>query len=635
MKKVLQRSALALCVLTLAGCGGGDGNQLSTNGGGNDGNGGTDTSAKSLEVSASSRQLGSSGDKPVTISAIAKDANNNTLKDTTVQFAVNNNGTIEADSSTSAGSVKTAVLTPGLENPENRTLTVTVKAGTLVKTLDVAVVGTSLVLDGPNRIGLNTPTIFTAKLKDSAGKALANEAVSVTSSLNNSLTPVSGSGFVTDANGELQFKLNAVASGADTITVSALGTSSTKSVDISGDDFALTSANKEIKVNTAETITILWTRNGQPQADKTIKLAATRGSLQYREVKTDAQGKASFGIASRTAGTTIITATDAETDLSASLSREFIATNPTALNMQVEQEIIAPEASTNVIAVVQDADDNPVKNQVVLFSFNDTVGGSLSSSKATTDSLGKATVGYTAGNASSAKDGVIIRSALQSNPDTVKDQVTLTVGGRALRLVLGEDEKIAESDVFYTKTFGVIVTDSSGNPSAGKKVNFAISPLNYYKGRAVGCGGTAADGTVIKKWVYAAGSSASAIANLPVKCPNEDVDKDGWLDLPNEDTNNNGTLEPTHAATVTSSGVTDANGKTTVTVTYPQSEALWSEVRLTATIQDSGTEFIESTDFVLPMLAADASNCEVSPPNAISPYGVADATGTDADCKLP
>ncbi|TXH77526.1 MAG: hypothetical protein E6Q85_03150, partial [Thiothrix sp.] len=113
MKQILQRSALALCVLSLAGCGGGDGNQL-TGGtsGGTGGTGGTTTaSAKSLEVSASSRQLGSNGDKPVTISAIAKDANNNTLKDTSIQFAVNNNGTIEADSATAEGSVKTAVLT--------------------------------------------------------------------------------------------------------------------------------------------------------------------------------------------------------------------------------------------------------------------------------------------------------------------------------------------------------------------------------------------------------------------------------------------------------------------------------------------------------------------------------------------
>lgn len=105
MKKVLQRSALALCVLTLAGCGGGDGNQLSGDSGSGGSGGTTDTSAKSLEVSASSRQLGSSGDKPVTISAIAKDANNNVLKTTTILFSVNSDATIEADTATADSGV--------------------------------------------------------------------------------------------------------------------------------------------------------------------------------------------------------------------------------------------------------------------------------------------------------------------------------------------------------------------------------------------------------------------------------------------------------------------------------------------------------------------------------------------------
>lgn len=610
MKKVLQRSALALCVLTLAGCGGGDGNQLSNNGGSGGTGGTTDTSAKSLEVSASSRQLGSSGDKPVTISAIAKDVNNNVLKDATVQFSVNNEATIEADTSTATTGVKTALLTPGLENPENRTVTVTIKSGTLLKTLDVAVTGTSLQLDGPTRIVINTPTTFTAKLQDSAGKAIANETVTVNSSLNNSLTPISGSGFITDANGELQFKLNAVASGKDTLTISALGASSNKTIDISGDDFTLASVNKEIKVNTAETIELLWKKDGVAQANKTIKLVATRGILPF-QVMTDAQGKASFSITSTTAGGTTITATDAEGGLTASLTREFVAINPAALNVQVEQAIISPEASTKIIAVVQDANDNPVKNQVVVFNLNDTVNGSLSSSLATTDSLGKATVAYTAGNATSAKNGVVIESHLQANP-TITDKVTLTVGGRALRLVLGEDEKLAEDGVFYKKTFGVIVTDSAGNALASKKVNFSVTPMRYAKGYASGCGITLADGTTSKKWAY----TTSAM------CDSEDSDSDGWLDS-GEDFNGNGTLEPTHAATVTSSGTTDSDGKVSVTVTYPQSEAYWSQVRLVATIDDSGTEYMESTEFVLPMLAADASNCDVSPPNAVSPYGIA------------
>lgn len=616
MQKVLQRSALALCVLALAGCGGGDGNQLSNDGGGNN----TVTGAKFLEVSASSRQLGSSGDKPVTISAIAKDVNNNILKDATVQFSVNNEATIEADAATATTGVKTALLTPGLENPENRTVTVTIKSGTLLKTLDIAITGTTLVVDGPARIALNTPTTFTAKLKDSAGKALANETVSINSSLNNALTPVSGSGFMTDANGEIQFTINAVVSGTDTISVSALGVSSSKTLEISGDDFTITSTNSEIKVKTPETISLKWMQNGVAQANKTINLAATRGEIKPSQtVTTDAQGQATFYVGSSTAGGTVVTATDASTGLSTSLTREFVATTPANLNMQVEKELLVPESSTNVIAVVKDAADNPVKNQVVVFNLEDTVGGKLSSSTATTDSLGKATIGYTAGNATSAKDGVKITSSLRltdpnANP-VADDYITLTVGGQGLRIVLGEDEKIVEEGLFYKKSFGVIVTDSAGNPVKDKKVDFALIPLAYAKGSFAPCGVTLSDGTLSTKPVFVQTAS----------CMSEDIDSDGLLDA-GEDLNSSGRLEPTNAATVTNSAVTDSDGKVLATVIYPQSHALWNKVRLTARILVSGSEYVESTDFVLPVLAVDVGSCEISPPNAVSPYGV------DASC---
>lgn len=614
MKKVLQRSALALCVLTLAGCGGGDGNQLS--GGTGDTGGTTDTGAKSLEVSASSRQLGSSGDKPVTISAIAKDANNNVLKDAAVTFSVNNEATIDADSATAATGVKTASLTPGLENPENRNVTVTVKSGTLVKTIDIAITGTTLVLDGPARIALNTPTTFTAKLKDSAGKALANETVAINSSLNNAVTPVSGSGFMTDANGEIQFTINAAVSGTDTISVSALGVSSSKTLEISGDNFTITSINSEIKVKTPEAISLKWTQNGIAQANKTINLAATRGEIKPTQtVTTDAQGLATFYVGSSTAGGTVITATDASTGLSTSLTREFVATTPAVLNTQVEKELITPESSTNVVSVVRDSADNPVKNQIIVFNLEDTVGGKLSSSTATTDSLGKATIGYTAGNATSAKDGVKISSYIQNT--TINDNITLTVGGQALRIVLGEDEKVVEDGIFYKKSFGVIITDSAGNPVKDKKVDFTLVPTKYMKGYYASCGSvTDAAGDVNEKPVY-----------IPrAVCDSEDIDKDGWLDVnavgAGEDINGNGRLEPTNPATVTNSAVTDSDGKVLATVIYPQSQATWSEVRLTARILVSGTEYIESTDFVLPVAAADVGACDVSPPNAISPYGV-------------
>ncbi|HPQ97312.1 MAG TPA: hypothetical protein PLN94_17190, partial [Thiolinea sp.] len=179
--------AMALLVLALTACGGGGDTFIGGNHGsdttgtdtGTDTGSGTDTGTtvdsrvKELEVTASTFQLASDGSSPVIISAIAKDENNNTIKDTEILFAVDNGATIEPDQAAvdEAGTavlsaLKTAVLTPGLNRPENRTLTVTVTAGSLTRTLNVDVVGTTLLIDGPQRIVTQSPTRFTVKLKD-------------------------------------------------------------------------------------------------------------------------------------------------------------------------------------------------------------------------------------------------------------------------------------------------------------------------------------------------------------------------------------------------------------------------------------------------------------------------------------
>ncbi|MEZ5450157.1 MAG: Ig-like domain-containing protein, partial [Thiolinea sp.] len=443
MTRLLQQGLVLASVLVLSACGGSDGNYIANTGGGSGTGSGTTTdtstttAVKQLDIAASSHQLGSSGVDPVTISAVVKDNNNNVLKDVAVVFSVDNDATIDPDNATAAGSVKTAQLTPGLNHPENRSVTVTVQAGSKTQTLDVEITGTSLQVDGPARIVINSPATFTAKLKDSAGEALAYQTVLLSSSLGNTLTPVSGSGFTTDAKGEVQFTLQSTQAGTDSVTGTALGATFSKTVDISGDEFTLTSANAEVKVNTAETISLLWKKSGVAQAGKTISLAATRGVLPL-QVQTDAQGMASFTITSATAGGSVITATDAETGLTAALTKEFVAITPAYLNVQSEQAIIAPGDSVSIVALVRDVNDNPVKHQTVAFNLNDTVNGTLSSSLATTDSLGRATVVYTAGDAISAKDGVVIQTYLPAKP-SITDNVTLTVGNRAVRLVLGHD----------------------------------------------------------------------------------------------------------------------------------------------------------------------------------------------------
>ncbi len=433
--------------------------------------------------------------------------------------------------------------------------------------------------------------------------------MSVTSEKGNKITPKSGNGFATDNDGQVSFDVTAINSGTDKITVSALGASSSQDVSVSEDHFVLSSTNHEIKVNTNEVVNLVWTSNGVPQANKDIQLAATRGVVPA-SIRTDANGRASFVLSSVTAGGTVITAENAQADLSATMVREFVAIAPKHLTAQPEQSSISPKGHTTLVATVRDQSDNPVKNQKVRFNIvYGTVNGSLSSSTAVTDSLGRASVVYTAGNASSARDGVQIQVSLMNSPEIV-DTIKLSVGDRAVQIVLGNDENMVEDGIYYKKTFGVIVTDSTGNPVANKPVNFNLVPVKYYKGAMV------CDEESGPDWQR----------HMTAACDSEDSNDNAILDLDlNEDFNSNGRLDPTHTATITNrSVVTDDEGKANVEVVYLQSHALWSKVRLTASTAVDGTEYTEALEFVLSILADDVKQCLTKPtPNRISPYGVA------------
>ena len=130
--------------------------------------------ATDIEFSSTSRLLPSDGTKPVTLTATAKDANNNAIADADITFSVDNNATIVADAA-QTGTIVIATLTPG--EPRNRTLNVTATSGNKSKTIVIEVVGTNVVIDGPAAITLNNNVEYLLKLKDSADKPIAFEAV--------------------------------------------------------------------------------------------------------------------------------------------------------------------------------------------------------------------------------------------------------------------------------------------------------------------------------------------------------------------------------------------------------------------------------------------------------------------------
>jgi hypothetical protein len=186
---------------------------------------------------------------------------------------------------------------------------------------------------------------------------------------------------------------------------------------------------------------------------------------------------------------------------------------------------------------------------------------------------------------------------------------------------------VGSVDTYYIKKFGVIATDSAGNPVKNKEISFKITPIRYYKGTLAVFGDSwnYSDGTTTPMTVTNPLTGNTEIINVPksvdpISCVSEDFNNNGKLDS-GEDLNGNNTLEPTHDATVTGSGVTDVNGKIVVEVVYPKNTAWWSDQRIESTITANGTEFKEYTDFNLPVLLADVEGKDKVPPNVHSPYG--------------
>ncbi|MFU8819149.1 MAG: Ig-like domain-containing protein, partial [Desulfurivibrio sp.] len=281
-------------------------------------------------------------------------------------------------------------------------------------------------------------------------------------------------------------------------------------------------------------------------------------------------------------------------------------------------DVIGIGEQSNLVAVVRDANDNLVKNQSIVFTVGpDTTSGTISPSPVMTDEYGRAETVYTAGSSGSAQNEVIIEAAV-ANTALITD-TTITVGGKALFITLGTGNTIeVPDDQKYAKPYSVMVTDSSGHSVGGVEVALALWATHYHKGFHT-WGGTA--------WVQ----------NITAaNCPNEDVNRNGISD-PGEDYNGNTELDPGAVAAIhkqlSGSSIytvtTDDSGFADFYIIYLKDRALWAGVELTASTLVQGSESTRRVYFTLPILAADLTNENVSPPGSTSPFGTA------ASCSDP
>src|SRR5690554_727086 len=644
--KFLARASALSLALFLAACGGGDdGTPLSGVGGSSSPGSGNPTptdpdspdngnpdepggvSVGALQLRASPVQMGTNAGAEATVVAFAKDQDNILLAGIPIEFSVDNDAalrqkTVETDE---LGQAINYVTSPA--NTQNRVAIVTARAGGQEAVVAISISGTTLNLEGPASISRGDEASFYATLQDSSSRGIALEQIAI-DNVNSANVPRWGTDITSD-DGRVSFSYQANAVGTDTITVTAFSGShaitASRDVTISDSTFKLSQPSEsELPIGTPATLTLQWEENGTPISGEEVNFFSSRGTITSpTAVTTDGAGEATVIITSPTAGPAVVEAraVDPATGKEITTQRqfEFIATAPASITLQPDRTQLEAKEAARITAVVRDSDGNLVKNQTVSFAIAaDVSSGSLYPPSAVTNSLGRASTTFTAGDSPTGRDAVEISSAVAGLSETV----ALTVSGGASRLTIGTGNELNEPDSdHYAKDWVVFVSDVNGSPVPGVEVELSVLPVSYGKGEFVPAD-TDGDGTA-DIWEPV----------RQVTCPSEDINRNGFLDPDEVDVNGNGKLDPTNEAIVFSAlEETDLDGSKHFEIMYPQSSCAWTDVLIEARANVDGTEYSESAVVTLACASEDLLDLQVTPPsfNGGSKYGkTADCTTTE------
>jgi Bacterial Ig-like domain (group 1) len=601
-----------VAMLLLAACGD-SGQGFVGNGGGTGGSPGGAIVVSAVNVLASSPSLPSDAGQSLDVTVVVRDQNNVAVGGVTVVMSSDSGILTIADPITDANGVVKAQINAG-GDPTNRIINISADANGVVGSVAINVLGTTLSLSGASALAQGDSAPYTIVLTDAGGNGISNQTVDISSSAGNTLA---ASSLTTDVGGQAQVVLTASAAGADTLTATALGLSATQDLVVSDDSFSITAPlnGDEVVLNTVIAVDLTWSIGGVPQTGQPISFSATRGTLSSFSATTNGAGVASVTISSNNAGASAITATNSS-GTTTGVQIEFVADVPDSISIQASPFTIGPGEQSAITAIVRDVANNLVKNEVVVFVLDDVTGGQLSVAQAVTDSQGRAQTFYTASSTTSANNGVTVTASVQAN-SAISNSVNLTVAQRELFISIGTGNSIFEPNTAqYRVEFVVQVSDSQGNGVAGVNVQVGILSDAYFKGF----------------WTYDQLAAAWVQILRAGPCADEDVNRNGVLDL-GEDFNNSGRIEAGNiAAAVPQSGsngsfVTDNGGFGIVDVFYAQDHARWVAVTIEATTSVQGTEFAKASSFILPINGEDVNDQNQVPPGVNSPFGVSTNCG--------
>jgi hypothetical protein len=377
-----------------------------------------------------------------------------------------------------------------------------------------------------------------------------------------------------------------------------------------------------------------------PGGVETAAETASNGEYTYSYVAPASPGPLEISASSGGVSTTALVEVRSESTVippaATLVTAPSISANPSVVSINTE----TTNNRSEIRALFIGNGNVPVRNIRVRFDLNgdpSAVGGSFITDDAIvySNANGVATSAYIPASRDSAIDGVTIRACwayVDFAAGTCPNQLTttLTVVSDPLSVTIGTNEEleIGPTGLDYVKRYLVQVADSAGQAKSDVQISTSIDLPQYLKGY----------------W------------RLPEEEDEEEEDTgDGWAKVhmatcDNEDLNRNGNaeiysngvvedangsfnlipgrpaLEPRKADVVLSfvgSSRTNASGQVVIQISYAKSVASWVRFNIVVSASGvSGSEGRANYDGILPVLATEVNDTEVTPAFSISPYGV-------------
>ncbi len=646
--KSIKLLACAAMVIMLAACSGGGGspgangvNEAPTTNTQPPTSTGTNTitaQVSAVSINSSVPQVRSDGSSTATIIVNAIDANNGLLAGADVSLSATTGVLSSSSAKTNANGQASFVFSAGSIDRSNRVATLTVTSNGKTASTQVAIIGGSVSLDAGGVTTLlvgGTQGVLTARVRDAAGNAVGAGVPVTFESSNSGVVTVSAVTVNTNASGVAAVNVGSVAAGNATVSASSSGVTAVQAyaVTSSGTGFYISSpsGNTVITTGTPQSITVV--APGVANVTFATPIGVFGNSLNSQTVPV-VGGVATASFTSASAGDITISAFDPAApsvrvaSITIKVSPPVSAANKILLNANKTNVGISTGTTLNTIQIKARAIFNTggvdvgVFNVPVLFSISGGPGAgeSLSSSIGFTDASGNVSTTFTAGSQATTQNGIVVHAqilgtAIGTGVAPSNNDLILTVGGQALSVVFSQGTTIVSSsdNTYYELPLSVQVSDANGGAVLNQIVSLNLQPFAFSTGFNA-CSG-AVTGTYCSEDANSNGSL--------------DAGEDGVRRIFNSATSTcgatsigtaNGTLTPPNSAagSVPSTVTTQSNGIAGFNLTYLKGSAVWTVVKLTATVASAGTESSFSSIFRLAPSATDATTapCPLPP----SPY---------------